>query len=374
MSPLLLHDLSLTWPDGTVALHDITATFGTGRTGLTGANGAGKSTLLRLMAGELIPTSGTVTAPEGIGYLRQDLALDGDQTLADVLGIGPVRAALAAILAGMPPSRTSTSSATTGTSRSGRGLCCPPSDSPLRSRSTGKCAPSPVGRLCSRASRDFGLADPVSRSSTSRPTTSTGRARELLYSAVRTWLGTLVVVSHDRELLDLMDDTAELYDGGIRMFGGNFSAYLQQLAAEQETAERLVRAAEHDLRTEKRQRIEAETTLARRARYGQTDFENKRMPKIIMSQRKSNAQVSAGKYRGMHAAKVDAAATALDAAESRLRPDDHIRVQLPETAVPAGRTVLELDGIVLRGPERVALTGANGAGKTTLLERIMAAT
>ncbi len=374
MSPLLLHDLSLTWPDGTVALHDITATFGTGRTGLTGANGAGKSTLLRLMAGELIPTSGTVTAPEGIGYLRQDLALDGDQTLADVLGIGPVRAALAAILAGDASVENFDVvgddwdiEERAGAVLSALGFTSAESlDREVRTLSGGEVVLAGLARLRLGGSGVTLLDEPTNNLDR--------RARELLYSAVRTWLGTLVVVSHDRELLDLMDDTAELYDGGIRMFGGNFSAYLQQLAAEQETAERLVRAAEHDLRTEKRQRIEAETTLARRARYGQTDFENKRMPKIIMSQRKSNAQVSAGKYRGMHAAKVDAAATALDAAESRLRPDDHIRVQLPETAVPAGRTVLELDGIVLRGPERVALTGANGAGKTTLLERIMAAT
>ncbi|MBU1586482.1 MAG: ATP-binding cassette domain-containing protein, partial [Actinobacteria bacterium] len=51
----------------------------------------------------------------------------------------------------------------------------------------------------------------------------------------------------------------------------------------------------------------------------------------------------------------------------------HIRVSLPETRVPAGRTVLQLDDdLVLRGPERVALVGPNGAGKTTLLERIAA--
>ena len=199
------------------------------------------------------------------------------------------------------------------------------------------------------------------------------RARELLYSAVRGWTGTLVVVSHDRELLDLMDDTAELYEGGLRMFGGNFTAYLEQLDAEQETAERLVRTAEQGLRVERRQRIEAETTLAHRAREGRTAFEQKRVPKIIANQRKSNAQVSAGRYRGMHAEKVEAAESALEAAEAKLRSDDHIRVALPETRVPAGRTVLELEGdLVVRGPERIALVGANGAGKTTLLERIAA--
>ena len=371
MQSILLSDLSLVWPDGSVALQGITAAFGRGRTGLTGANGAGKSTLLRLIAGELSPTSGTVATSEAVGYLRQDLALDGDQTLADVLGITPVRRALAAIIGG---DASAENFDVVGDDwdveeravavLSGLGFTAAGSlDREVRSLSGGEVVLAGLARLRLGASGITLLDEPTNNLDR--------RARELLYSAVRGWTGTLVVVSHDRELLDLMDETAEVHEGGIRMFGCNFSAYLEQLDAEQETAERLVRAAEQDLRVQKRQRADAETTLARRARYGQTDFENKRMPKIIMNQRKSNAQVSAGKYRGMHAEKVDAAEGALEAAVARLRADAHIRVELPETAVPAGRRVLELEGgLALHGPERVALLGANGAGKTTLLERI----
>src|SRR5690606_19390677 len=161
----------------------------------------------------------------------------------------------------------------------------------------------------------------------------------------------------------------------IRIFGGNFSAFTEQLQVEQEAAERMVRAAEQDVRVQKRQRAEAEVKLARRERFGTKAFENKREPKIIMNARKREAQVSAGKYRGLQAERLADATHYLETAESRIRSDGRIRIDLPGTAVPAGRTVLELASslgpIAVRGPERVALTGDNGSGKTTLLREMV---
>jgi ATPase subunit of ABC transporter with duplicated ATPase domains len=84
----------------------------------------------------------------------------------------------------------------------------------------------------------------------------------------------------------------------------------------------------------------------------------------------------------MHEEKLAEAKDRLDEAVEAVRDDDEIRVDLPYTAVPPGRTVLTLmdlelaygarvkGGLDLRGPERVALIGRNGAGKTTLLRTI----
>lgn len=41
----------------------------------------------------------------------------------------------------------------------------------------------------------------------------------------------MVVVSHDRELLDLVDQIADLRSGEVTWYGGNFSAYEEVLAA-----------------------------------------------------------------------------------------------------------------------------------------------
>src|SRR5581483_2044222 len=81
-----------------------------------------------------------------------------------------------------------------------------------------------------------------------------------------------------------------------------------------------------------------------------------------------------------HEEKIEQAQQRLTDAEGAVWDDDEIRVDLPGTVVPAGRTVLTLSNAVLRngarasldvrGPERIALLGANGAGKTTLLQAI----
>lgn len=189
------------------------------------------------------------------------------------------------------------------------------------------------------------------------------------------WTGTLVVVSHDTALLELMDDTAELHDGALAVFGGPYSAYREQLDLQQAAAQQAERTAEQVVKTEKWQRVQAETKLARRSRYARTDFENKRKPKIVMNQRKTKAQVSAGKLRTELDTKVQAAQNTLDAVSARVRADATIRVDLPDPKVPASRRIAELHStgrrLVVQGPERVAVTGPNGVGKTTLLETLI---
>lgn len=190
----------------------------------------------------------------------------------------------------------------------------------------------------------------------------------------------LLVVSHDRELLELVDEIAELRDHTVLRHGGPLSAYDQALEIEQEAAARTVRAAESDLRRQQRELVEARTKLARGKRYGQKMHDNKRAPKVVTNDRKQQAQVSAGKHLNTQAERIRQARTRLDEAEAAVRDDDEIRVELPNTSVPHGRGVLALAEVLLptgtcvdlrvRGPERIALTGSNGSGKTTLLRVI----
>ncbi|MEV7430475.1 ATP-binding cassette domain-containing protein [Nocardioides sp. NPDC092400] len=84
-------------PDGRVLLDEVSFRVGEGqKVALVGANGAGKTTLLRIITGELQPHAGVVTRSGGLGVMRQQVA-HGSTTVADLLlSVAPPRVRAAA--------------------------------------------------------------------------------------------------------------------------------------------------------------------------------------------------------------------------------------------------------------------------------------
>ncbi|MEU7631179.1 ATP-binding cassette domain-containing protein [Nocardia sp. NPDC049220] len=373
-SPIALHDLSFEWPDGAVALSQLNGVFGTGRTGLVGRNGAGKSTLLQLIAGTLKPTSGRVDVAGEVGYLPQTLTLGRHTTLAELLGIAGTLTALRAIEAGDTDERHFEAvgddwdiEARADEALNEIGFTAADLDRRTGEISGGQAVLAAITGLRIRRT-PITLLD--------EPTNNLDRAtRAQLTAFVDTWPGVLVVVSHDIELLEHMDSTAALHSAALEVFGGPYSAWKQQLDQQQAAAVQAARTAEQALATERRQRIEAETKLARRARTARATQQHGGIPRIVAGNRASKAQASAGAMRTGLDAKVRTAQQLLADAESRVRREEHIHLDLPDPDVPRGRRIAELrDGdhaLVIQGPERVALVGPNGAGKSTLIENLL---
>lgn len=374
-SIVVCDDVSFAWPDGTEVLYDISAVFGSGRTGLIGANGAGKTTLLKLMAGRYSPTSGSIAVSGSVGYLPQHLTLETQETVADLLGIRTKIDALAAIESGdVDPKHFDTIGEDWDIEARARAAL---DDIGLMDIDLARTVGTLSGGesiLIALVGLQLGDHDVVLLD---EPTNNLDReTRATLYETITRWRGTLIIVSHDVTLLDLMDNTAELHTGSLTIFGGNYSAYIDYLQQEQAAAEQSLRTAEQKLKTEKRQRIEAETKLARRKRFGNKAFENKREPKMIMKLRKQQAQVSAGKLRDEADDKVLVAREEVDELSQKVRADKHIRIHLPDPEVHNLRRLVEFQQpdarpVIIQGPERVAITGRNGSGKTLLIERLL---
>jgi ATPase subunit of ABC transporter with duplicated ATPase domains len=376
---IVVNNLVFDWPDGARVFDGLEFTVSNGHTALIGTNGSGKSTLLRLITGALQPTGGAITVNGELAYLPQELPLRRDDHIDELLGIHATRAALRAIEAGDASERHFTAVGEDW-------------DVEERARATldrlGLAhigLDRTVGTLSGGESMLVGLAGRLLQQPKilvlDEPTNNLDIvARQRLYQAVDEFTGTLLLVSHDRALLERVDAVAELRDGTVRTFEGDYAAYEEAIAIEQEAATRMVRVAKADMNKQKQELIDTQVKLSRRERYGRKMAESKSQPKIVMGARKRAAQVSGAKLRIDKQTDLSDAKGRLSDAEDKVRDDAEIRVDLPDTEVPSGRDVLVAQGVRfaglfgesgvdlhVRGPERIGLLGANGCGKTTLL-------
>ena len=378
--------LSFAWPDDTVVLDDVSISLGAGLTGIIAPNGSGKSTLLKLIAGELAPTAGSVTVRGVPGYLPQDLPLAGDLSVAEILGVAHIVEALDALAHGDAGEDLFTvigedwdveERAMAVLDR--LGLSRVALSQPARELSGGEIVSLGLAaRLL--ATPDVLLLD--------EPTNNLdSHARAALLDTLDDFAGCAVVVSHDRRLLDRAHRILSLADGRIDSYGGNFSIYQDVVEARRDAADAALRNAEQEVKREKRQLQQARERQARKSGTAARNVADAGLPRILAGARKRRAEQTAGRSDRTHGARVEAAQVRRDDADRAARVDDHMSLDLPETTVPAGRTLFEGQGLQvirgdhqlfapggvdlsIRGAERIALAGRNGAGKSTLLRLI----
>ncbi|MFG3223818.1 ABC-F family ATP-binding cassette domain-containing protein [Kitasatospora sp. NPDC048194] len=384
---IVCSQLSFSWPDDTPVFRELSFALGTGRTGLVAPNGSGKSTLLRLIAGELRPTAGSLTVGGTSAYLPQDLPLAADLTVADVLGITEVVRAIDAVESGDVAEE---HFSTIG------------DDWDIEERSLaqlerlGLAGVGPDRRLDTLSGGQIvqlGLAAQLFKRPDvlllDEPTNNLDlAARHRLHEALEDFTGCLLLVSHDRALLDRMDRIAELGSGELRLYGGDFTAYEQAVQAEREVAEKNIRNAEQELKREKREMQQARERADRRAGNAARNLKSAGLPRIFAGNMKRGAQEAAGRSGQLHAARVGEARARLDDAERALRGEQRLSLDLSGTRVPSGRGLFVGENLqvlrggsplfagsgvdlAVRGPERIALVGPNGAGKTTLLRLLV---
>ncbi|MDR0783744.1 MAG: ATP-binding cassette domain-containing protein [Propionibacteriaceae bacterium] len=377
--PVTFSHLSLCWPDGTVVLDDISATFNTGRTGLIGTNGSGKTTILRLINGDLTPTYGQLNLAGTVAYLPQVIALPPTATLADLLGVREKLEALSAIESG---STDPDDYETLGDDWEiidrvneilrqfdilGGSLAQAALDRPIATLSGGETMVAAIAGC---------RLNPATITLLDEPTNNLDRVlRQAVMEMVRTWPGTLIVVSHDIGLLDQMDSIAEIYSGVLTVFGGSFSEWQAALAVEQAAAQQAEKSAAQQVRTAKRVRAETLERTARHLARGKAKAIGEGLGKSARNFMRDTAEAGVARDRGTTKDRVSEAQASLATASERVRRSEPIQIDLPDPGVHASKQILTLTTatteFILSGPERVALAGRNGVGKTTLIESLL---
>ncbi|MDX6188589.1 ABC-F family ATP-binding cassette domain-containing protein [Flavobacterium sp. Fl-318] len=210
--------------------------------------------------------------------------------------------------------------------------------------------------------------------------------RTLLYNFIQNTSCTLIVVSHDRKLLNLLDMVYELTKRGITVYGGNYDFYAEQKQVESNALNQDIHSKEKALRKAKekeRETLERQQKLDARGKKKQ---EKAGISRIMMNTLRNNAENSTSKVKNNHAEKVSGISRELQELRSGVAEIDKMKFGFDTTNLHNGKTLFtaidinytfknrylwnkDLNFQLLSG-ERIALKGANGSGKTTLIKII----
>lgn len=322
--PIKLQGVGLSFPHKT-CFEGLSATLQHGsRIALVGRNGSGKSSLLQMLRGQMLPSEGSVTVPDDVllGYVPQ--------TVKDF-------------------------DICSGGERFHKALT-----QALRLQPNLLLLDEPTNHL-------------------------DRRRRQSLMRMLSNYPHTLIVATHDVELLNTCIDTLWHIDQGrVHIFSGTYDNYMREIGFKRASIEREL----SDLHKQKRdahQSLMMEQDRAKKSdQRGQKSIQNRKWPTIVSDEKARRAiETSGKKKRELRDQREDAAERLGD-------------LRLPEVIVPkfslqVGRVADEIlvsisDGVVgysgqppllnnihffLGSKERLALVGDNGSGKTTFLKALL---
>lgn len=375
-----LRHVTVALPDGRVLLDDLSDTFQPQRIGLVGRNGTGKSVLAKVLAGLVTPDAGRIVRHATVVYVPQDGRLAPDATLADVAGLTPAFDALARVERGEPEGADFDLLEGRWDLRDQLRLACEAVG--LGHLEPERLASSLSGGELTRVVLVGAFLSGADALVLDEPSNHLDLvARQWLRAQLRQWRGGLVVVSHDRELLEEMDHIVVLTPDGLRHYGGNYTLYAAQRDAEATAAQAALEHARTSrnsaLRDLRRQHDAHQRRAARNDRAGKMA----NLPGIYLGRLKDGAQAHSGREQRRQQETRATLDDAVQQAAQRIEPGPPVALMLPGAVVAAGKRVVHVQdailpfpagakplNLALSGPVRVAVTGPNGCGKSTLLK------
>jgi len=384
---LILQDIAYSHPNKDKLFDNVNFTVSRqDKIALVGNNGSGKSTLLKIIAGELFPSAGLVKTSSKPYYVPQLFGQFNDLTIARALRIEAKLNALHEILDGQVTETNLTVLDDDWTIEDRcqealnywklEGLDLTQS---MNTLSGGQKTKVFLAGISIHQPEIVLLDEPSNHLDT--------LGRQLLYDFIQSSSNTLVVVSHDRKLLNLLDPVYELSKRGVTVYGGNYDFYAAQKQVESNALDQDLRSKEKALRKAKaieRETVERKQKLDARGKKKQ---EKAGVPTIAMNTLRNNAEKSTARIKDVHTEKIGAIAQDLSELRATLPGTDKMKFGFDNAALHKGKilfTAKEInfgygESLLWKQPlsfqftsgARIALKGLNGSGKTTLIKIIL---
>ena len=417
-----IQQISYIHPDKEVLFSDLNFAISKGqKLGLVGNNGCGKSTLLQIIAGQLSPSSGVIVRPDELYYIPQHFGQYDSLTIAQALRIERKQQALHAILSG---------------DASNENFVVLDDDWNIEERS--------IAALDLWGLGQFTLSYPMNLLSGGEKTRvflagmdihhppvilmdeptnhldSSGRQR--LYDWVEKCRSTLLVVSHDRTLLNLLPEICELEKHQINYYGGNYEFYKEQKTLMQEALQQRIEEKEKALRIARKVARETAERRDKQNVRGEKNHIKKGVPRIVLNALQGKSEKSTSKLNSTHQEKAEKLTDERNQLRSSLSPTATLKTDFNSSSLHTGKILVTAKEInfgyhpnsinshiqmnneanladtgnhpspdsndiqdnsdfkqqlwqtpisfQLKSGDRLRIEGANGSGKTTLLKLI----
>ena len=320
MAVISLSNVSFSYDSSNPILDGVSVVFNNSdRVAIVGDNGSGKTTLLRLLAGEISPDSGNVAHGATTYMMKQINAMDA--------------------------------------------------------KSGGERQSAELWRAFNSGAAILLLDEPTNNLDSD--------AKQRFFSELMAYPFGVVVVSHDRELLEKMDRIIEVANGKLRVYGGNYDFYVTQKHAEQETImAKYVNTKKEIARLNNTIDIAQNTRQHHEAKQAK-EIANSRRSRLEANALKGKSQETEAKKRAIIQKKLDTQLYLQQELSSQMI-DDKIKIPLPNKPFYSKELVQISDlkfgygdkrifdkfNFSMYGGDRIRITGRNGSGKSTLLKII----
>lgn len=413
--PISIQQISYIHPDKEVLFSDLNFAISKGqKLGLVGNNGCGKSTLLQIIAGQLSPSSGVIVRPDDLYYIPQHFGQYDSLTIAQVLHIDSKQQALHAILAGDASTENFTlldddwnieERSVAALDLWGLGQF--PLSHPMHLLSGGEKTRVFLAGMDIHNPSVILMDEPTNHLDIS--------GRQRLYDWVEKWRSTLLVVSHDRTLLNLLPEICELEKHQITYYGGNYEFYKEQKALMQEALRQRIEEKEKALRIARKVARETAERRDKRNARGEKANIKKGVPRIVLNALQGKSEKSTSKLNSVHQEKAEKLTDERNQLRGSLSPTAALKTDFNSSSLHTGKTLVTAKEInfgyyanvndhdsqyendcssenntsgsngnnppaqplwqtpisfQLKSGDRLRIEGTNGSGKTTLLKII----
>ena len=289
------------------------------RVAIVGDNGSGKTTLLKLLSGDIVPDSGNVARNASVYMLNQIQVVD--------------------------------------------------------SKSGGERQSAELRRAFDSGAAILLLDEPTNNLDSD--------AKQRFFNDLMSYPFGVVIVSHDRELLQKMDKIIEIANGKIKVYGENYDFYVAQKRAEQETIySKYVNTKKEIGRLTETINIAQNTRQHHEAKQ-KKEIASARRSRIDANALKGKSIETEAKKRAIIQKKLDTQMN-LQAELSAQMVDDKIKIPLPSKPFYS-KELIQISNLrfgygnqrifdgfdfSMYGGQRIRIIGKNGSGKSTLLKII----